>query len=561
MSVIKFRKGWFISLLFLLLHFDAFSQLLAPGTPILDEFSRRQQLINPGKAADPERLAIRPILADAVGLKKTSDSKKKLFEFSVLPLFINQTINTQRPYGWGDFGIPPGRGFQHYLSGGFFASLGFLNLQFQPEVVFAQDKPFQGFSDGFSPAVQRARFHYWNNDDTPETFSDGGYSRFWWGQSSLTASFGAFEIGASTRSIWWGAGQWSSLTFSNNAESFPHFTLNTTRPAKTPIGNFEGQVLVGRLENSGREASQIPQLNDRYFLPFNGDWRYLNALMLSYQPKWVPGLFIGFLRTFQQYDENRGDTFRDYMPIFDAFQKKNFFEDGNTLAFDNEARDQQAVIFLRLVNKEAKAEIYGEYGRRDHSYDWREALMNPEHARAYLMGFQKLFSLKKENKYFQIRGEMTQHQESVNRYIRYEGLGGRTSWATHYQVRGFVNRGQPLGTGIGTGSNSQTLEFSFVEEFDKLGIIVERIANHQDFYYRAFGQQKEVQPWVDLSAGLIFDKRWNNFLLGSKLQLVNGRNYQWQSADNSSPEFPSGNHLLSFHGNLQLVYLWDYKNK
>ena len=104
MSVIKFRKGWFISLLFLFLHFEAFSQLLAPGTPVLDEFSRRQQLINLGKAADPERLAIRPILADAVGLKKTSNSKEKLFKFSVLPFFINQIINTKDPYGWGDFG-------------------------------------------------------------------------------------------------------------------------------------------------------------------------------------------------------------------------------------------------------------------------------------------------------------------------------------------------------------------------------------------------------------------------------------------------------------------------
>ncbi|WP_073094465.1 capsule assembly Wzi family protein [Cyclobacterium lianum] len=560
MLVINFRKWWVFTFIFLLFHINAFSQVLAPGTAILEEFSRRQQVIDSEETAEKEVLSIRPQITAEIGSKNKSESKRSHSEFSILPLVSNQIFNGQRPYGWGDFGIPPGRGFQQYLSGGIFARLGFLNFQLQPEFVFSQDKPFKGFPESFSPAVKRARFHYWNNDDTPETFSDGGYNRFWWGQSSFTASFGAFEIGVSSRSVWWGPGQWSSLTFSNNAESFPYLTLNTIKPAKTPIGNFEGQVLVGRLENSGREASQIPQLNDRYFLPFEGDWRYLNGFMISYQPKWVPGFFLGFLRTFQQYNENRGDKFRDYFPIFDAFQKKNFFEDGNTLTFDNEARDQQAVIFFRLVNKAANAEVYAEYGRRDHSYDWREAVMNPEHARAYLMGFQKLFSLTKENKFFQIRGEVTQHQESVNRYIRYEGLGGRTSWATHYQVRGFVNRGQSLGTGIGTGSNSQTLEFSVVEEFDKLGIIVERIANHQDFYYRAFGQQQEVQPWVDLSAGIIFNRRWDNVLLGSKLQLVNGKNYQWQSAGNSTPEFPAGKHLLSFHGNLHLVYLWNFSN-
>ena len=38
---------------------------------------------------------------------------------------------------------------------------------------------------------------------------------------------------------------------SNHAEGFKHITFNTIKPIKTFIGNFEWQVITGRLENSG----------------------------------------------------------------------------------------------------------------------------------------------------------------------------------------------------------------------------------------------------------------------------------------------------------------------
>ena len=38
---------------------------------------------------------------------------------------------------------------------------------------------------------------------------------------------------------------------SNHAEGFKHITFNTIAPIKTIIGNFEWQVITGRLESSG----------------------------------------------------------------------------------------------------------------------------------------------------------------------------------------------------------------------------------------------------------------------------------------------------------------------
>ena len=519
---------------------------MAPGTPVLEEYGRREQLLsNSLDSLKPQ--GFRPDLSIKALFAKPEENTQKVYGFSVLPVQSKIQYNSKRPYGYGGYGMHNGRGYEQYLSAGLYGYLGFLHLQLQPEFVYSQNKSYQGFSSDFPIEVLLDRFHFWNRNDRPELLAKGNSNSLWWGQSSLTAKFGGFETGISTRSIWWGPGQWNSLTFSGNAESFPHLTLNSHRPLKTFLGHFEGQLIVGRLESSGMAASQNDGLNERFFLPLDEDWRYLNAIMINYQPKWVPGLFLGFSRTFQQYNDKRGTQFRDYMPIFD---------DGNSVAFDSEARDQQATLFMRFVNKKAKIEIYGEYGRRDHALNWRDAILNPEHSRAYLMGFQKLVTLAKQNTYLQIRSEILHQQESVNRYIRYLGLGGRTSWATHYQVRGFTNRGKALGSGIGTGSNSQTFEVSAVEGFNKLGIMVERIANHQDFYYRAFGQDEKTLPWVDFTLGVLADRQWNNFLVGSQFQLVNGKNYQWQSDPLSTSAFPKNKSMLSFHGRIHLVYLW-----
>ncbi|MCS4433110.1 capsule assembly Wzi family protein [Aquiflexum gelatinilyticum] len=550
-----------ISLITLQFSFQsAFGQFIPAGTPMVEEFIRRNQIISDNTKSS---FLLRPILLDQIdsssNLVSFENSKNGVENF-ILPFQSITTFNSDRPYGRSDFGMIPNVGLQQYISGGIFVKWKFLNFQFQPEIVIAQNRAYKGFSDDFEQPILVDRFHYWNYDDSPERFGKNEFFEIWLGQSNFTINHGAFELGISSRNIWWGPGQWNSLTFSNNAKSFPHFSLNTTKPAKTFLGNFEGQVVVGKLKNSGLGPSQNQSLNDQYFDQFTGDWRYLNGITVSYNPKWIPGLFFGISRTFQQFNKNRGNTFDDFFPIFQVFQKEKFINSSNPTQIDDEARDQQATIFGRFYNVNAKFEIYFEYGRRDHAFNWREFLINPEHARAYLIGFKKLVALRKNNKFLQLRGEITHQQESVNRYIRYLGLGGDASWHTHYQVRGFVNHGQPLGVGIGTGSNIQTLEFAIVENFNKLGVIFERLENHQDFYYRAFGQQNEHQPWIDLSIGFLFDKRWENLLFSSRLQVINGKNYQWQLDEKSTPEFPKGENLLSLHSQISLVYFFNKQN-
>jgi len=547
----------------------SFAQTLPAGSPVLEEALRRKQLL--GELDSGISFNLRPLRLNFLNGEAVYGEEYDFFKegyplgtvsretprmaFAILPLQNTIQFNSVRPYGWGNGIMIPNVGGQNYTTAGVSFKFRFLNVQLQPEVLWAQNRSWNGFPDDFSAAITRYRFSSWNYGDHPERFGEGAYSKIGWGQSKVSLSAGAFEIGASTENIWWGPGQFNALIFSDNARGFKHLSLNTTRPAKTFLGSFEGQLLIGRLEPSGFDPSQHPELNQQYFRSLPTDWRYLNGLSVSYQPKWVPGLSLGLNRTFQQYNEGRGDAFGDWFPVFEVFTKESLFEDGNTVDYDTKGQDQQVAVFGRYVFPRARAEFYFEYGRRDHALNWREFTLNPDHARAYLLGFGKLFTLPARDKLIQVRAEMTQQQESVNRYIRYPGTTGGASWHTHAQVRGFTHYGESMGVGIGTGSNVQTLEVALVDRLNKYGIRLERLANNQDFYYKAFGQQQERQPWVDLSLGLLADYQVERLIVSTQLQLINSLNYQWQLDARSTPEFPVGKDKFSLMAQAHLIYL------
>ncbi|MEN2283889.1 capsule assembly Wzi family protein [Algoriphagus sp. SE2] len=486
---------------------------------------------------------------------------KNEISIELSPLNSLSRINTGRPYGWNDYGLNPNVGYQQYLSSGVKSKWKFVTLNFQPEIYYNSNLKYDGFPDDLDSDQVTDRFQALNKGDYPEYFGRGNNFNVWWGQSKLALNYGAFEFKLSTENIWWGPGQWNALVFSNNARSFPHLSINTVKPAKTFLGDFQGQLLIGSFKDSGLAPLINQAYNDRYFKSFNGDFKYLNAIMISYNPKWVEGLHLGFTRTFQVYNDLRGNTFYDWFPVFEGFQKKNFFENGNTIDFDRNGRDQQVTIFGRYVSKKAKSELYFEFGKRDHNYSWREFLLNPEHARAFLLGFNKLFSLPNSGQFIQVKSEITQQQESINRYIRYPGLKGNNSWATNTLARGFSNFGQAMGVGSGLGSNVQTIEISKIKSFNKIGFMFERLENNQDFYYKAQLQNTERKPWIDLSLAFLFDKQFDKILLSSKLQVIRARNYQWQLDPASTPDFPTGKNLTSVMGQVSAIYFWNKKNQ
>jgi len=519
---------------------DVTAQSLQTNIPVLEEYLRRSQVLG---EYNYHGFLLRPIsfLDSSSIIHKNFEFKNlvngKNGKIKLLPFYSSTGYSHGSPYPEVS-NFVMAKGLQIYASGGFFASIGPFSFQFQPELIYAQNQYYQ---TGFSKST---------NTEQLERFGEGVYKKILPGQSSVRLNLGAFSLGASTENIWWGPGQFNSLLFSNNAFGFEYLTFNTRKPAKTIIGRFEGQLLVGRLLGSDLSTSSVEGLLD--------DWRYMNGISFSYQPKWIPGLYIGASRVFQQYNSYKGNSFEDYFPIFEGLQKERLLEDfEDPSVFDKKGIDQQLTGFVRYVNSKAKTELYFEYGRRDHAYNWREAILNPEHARAYLFGFIKLFEVK-DDAFIQLRGEVLQQQESIHIIIRYDGTGGDTNWGGHGTVlHGFSHKGQMLGPGVGPSSNVQTLEGAWVKGFKKIGIRLERLNRHQDIYQKRFPDPSEQGRWVDLSARLLADWQWNNLILSSNINFVNSLNYQWQLAPESTPDFPSGENVFSLHSQVSLIYLFN----
>ncbi len=530
--------------------FSSQAQVFQNTLPLERELSRRYSYFLKDSAEYDFRYSI---LADG------EEKRKEKVSFSITPVQVFYRFNQRPNFGWDDRGVLPVKGSQTYISSGLNLNWKFLKLELNPELVLGNGSNIPDFLQDWPESRINDFYFDLNYGDFPQSFGDLFYHKIWWGQSKLVAQVGAFEAGVSTKNIWWGPGQWNSLTFSNNAAGFPHITINTTKPAKTFIGGLEMQVLMGRLGSSNLGGTSIEELDEQFFLPLKSDWRYLNALSLTWHPKWVDGISVGFSRTVQQYSETLTGRFIDLFPVFQGFQKKQFFENGNTVNFDRNGQDQQFTVFGKFKNKPLKLEIYFEFGRRDHAFTWREFVLNPEHARAYIIGFYKLIKSSNPKHDIQVRSEITHQQESVNRYIRYLGLGGLSSWHMHHQARGFTNFGQPLGVGMGPGGNLQTLEVSWVNNLEKRGFVLERLENRQGFFNRAFGQQNIYKPWIDLSLGFLYDRQFNNLLLSSKLQLIHARNYQWQLHPDSTPLFPKGQNLTSMMAQVSAIYFWNKK--
>ncbi|PRY88357.1 capsule assembly Wzi family protein [Mongoliibacter ruber] len=557
----SYRLRSILLFIFGLQLFSLNAQQIPAGWTIMEEVARRNALLDTSTSSGYSFL-LRPLdleymdLMDSTFLVKelVSGGKKKDFSIGLLPLYQNVKFVTGRTYGLNLGAMSRTAGLQSYTSAGIYMKYKFLHLQVQPELISSQNSSFTGFDPQESTRINNLYFSILRRSNQPERPHGGAYSRAFLGNSSLTARIGSIEAGLSTAGLFWGPGQFAGLIFGNAAPSFPYLTLNTFKPAKTFLGNFEFQMISGVIRTYEGLLSQSPELNNISRGEGPGD-KYVNALSVTYSPKWIPGLHVGANRIFQESFTTLGNDFISLFPVFMGITKEStsiLEEEQVTGQIDPD--DQQISVFARYQFKKAKAELYFEYGRRDHNLNWREFILNPEHARAYLFGFNKLFDLP-NGEHIQVRSEILQQQESINRSIRYlSGFGA--SWATHSRQYGFGNLGQNFGSSIGTGSNSQTMEVSWVKGFSKLGLLLERVERNADFFYAVSTFAPVSKPWVDLSGGVIFAHHWQNLIFSGRLQAIRAYNYQWQgSFPSEATLFPASNqNKNSLLGLMNMVY-------
>lgn len=504
------------------------AQIQTSYTQLFDEVARNLQ--SNGKLNPLLSFCVRPVYnadsfylhlikkADYSSKLRSPDSLQPSRNFLLLPVTLKQQYNSHHPYGWNDGSMIPAKGYQTQLSSGVFLKKGMISLQLAPEIIFAQNSSFSTFPLQQNDSIWKSYYNIvLNQIDDPEQFGKGTYFKVFPGQSALRVNYHKLSLGLSAENLWWGPGVRNSLLMSNNAPGFLHLSFNSLQPVSSAIGSFEWQLVSGKLKGSNIVPDTLRTFNGQslYVSKQNGT-RYLNGLVVTWQPQWTPGLFVGFSRVFYQYLSDVPSSFDGYIPVFGKFFK------GGLSNEDAKKRDQMISFFFRFILPREKAEFYAEYGRNDHSQNARDFLVEPEHSRAYIIGFSKTFDRSKKD--VRLFGEITNLQIPSTSLLR-----AQESWYAHYQVRhGYTNFGQVIGAGIGPGGSSQTIGLQWGETFNKIGGSIERVVHNNDFYYNAFAPSEQWQKhWVDISLNL--NKSWvrKRIVYNAELSFINSLNYQW----------------------------------
>lgn len=512
------------------------AQSLPVGTVAIEDYYRRAQLL--GEADSSVSFMIRPLFPklsfrakdvfyqdstekryNLINSPSLYKSKNGRLNISLLPLSAQTQFNSNHPYGWNDGAMIPAKGLQSLVSAGIYLEYGMLSVQFRPEVDLAVNGKFDNFNPATFGIIVAKYYDLYNNIDLPARFGNNEIGKAYWGQSSIRLNYKDFSFGLSTENLWWGPGVRNSLLMSNTAAGFKHLTLNTRKPIKTAIGSFEGQIIAGRLENSGYGVLQ-PEweyFGSTLYVPKADEWRYLSGLAVTWQPKWVSGLFLGLTRSSQLY-HNDLSGFGDYLPFFSSSTNVNV----NTIPGK---RDSRSSVFMRWLWPEENAEIYFEYGKDNISGTIRNYVLEAARKRAYIFGVRKLVPFNKSRGENVVIGiEATQLQQTNASDIR-----NAESWYINKYVRqGYTNRGEILGAGIGPGANLQSLDVSWVKGLKRIGIQLERYVHNNDFYNYAYESDKDSRRhWTDLSVSFNGDWNYKNFIFNAKLMGVNSLNYQW----------------------------------
>ena len=422
---------------------------------------------------------------------------------NLLPFNYLQQFNSRRPLAYADGVFFPTRGWNFYYSAGVQLQYkGFLAI-LRPEFTWASNIDFPVFPNDHFPIVWKYYYDWQNKIDQPEQFSGAPLRKLLTGQSRIQFAHKGVAIGVSTENLWWGPGRHNALMLTNTAPGFPHITFHSNEPLITPIGTLEWQFLVGRVKPSGLLPLNPMSSYDRVFLhdPKVPDGnRSVQGGIVTWQPKWVKGLFLGVDGIAMKYTE---------------YTKRS---------------SKMGSVFMRYVMPKEETELYFQYGRHD-KFASPINIFQDTVPRGYIGGIRKLIPLRKSSHkadYIQIGLEITQLQSPTRSQIQRSD-----SWYTDAEIRhGFTHEGQLLGAAIGPGSNAQRLDIAYINNDLKIGIELDRWLHNTDFYYNLnvnSGARDFNRHWVDLMASLVWNIPIKKVMFFGQFSAIRAINYQWKS--------------------------------
>lgn len=495
-------------------------------TGIIRSGNAQNGLVNDIALQDTGRLGQLTSAKDQINIdshfSKIKNRKWPEFRFDMFSASL--LYNTKLPYGYNDGSLYPSVGLQQQYSLGVSTKWGKFFLRLQPEIVTAANLNPDGLPDDFDKPNYWPRYYekVANVIDLPGRFGTAPIIKLFAGQSSFRYNTSHLSFGISTENIWWGPGLYHSLVMTNNAPGFLHFTLNTAKPWVTSIGSFEGQVIVGQLENSEEEPMENSNMYARpNYSPKPDKQRLLTGMTLTWQPKWLKNFYIGLANAGYMY-KNETQGIVDFLPSTNYWKKSG--------------RPALGSLFMRYVMPTDQAELYFEYGSANKSATLFNIFADSVPS-GYVGGVRKLVKLGGKKGYIAFTGEVVYMQMPDARLIWIQtnpGLPSKTSsWYTDSIVRhGYTNKGQMIGSAVGPGSNSQILDVSWIKGTNRIGFQFERVVHNNDYYYYNYFNGLPYQGpnnlyWVD--ANIALHARWvfKNFTVATQIKSISALNYGW----------------------------------
>ena len=407
--------------------------------------SRELRHILPADSAHPWRLKFESVAKDP-----------RKIEFGLIQPSLAFRYNSSFAYGSNDGPIWAGRGVTSAVQAGFYAGWGPVSLVVAPMAFRASNQDFEIIPNGASGYAAFGNPQF-GSVDRPERFGDSPYQQVDPGQSTLRVDLPFVTAGASTANQEWGPGQELPIILGNNAAGFPHLFAGTSEPVDLYIAKLHAKVIWGELLQS--DYSSVTGAEHYVSRAEPGTKRFTTGLVFSIQPRGLTGLEIGGTRFFHSIWPRSGIPRSYVTKAFEGILKKDLppnviqdprFPRDESLGI---ADNQLASIFARWVLPHSGFEMHFEYGREDHSYDFRDLQQEPDHARAYTIGARKVFSFK-PNTMTAARVEIMNFQLPQLERYRDEG-----EMYVHGLIRqGHTYKGQLLGAdvGVGTGAGSVT---------------------------------------------------------------------------------------------------------
>ena len=353
--------------------------------------------------------------------------------FSVIRPELRLIENTAAPFGSNDGAVWAGRGLTSALHGGIELRAGPLTVVLDPVFFRAENASFAlepvdagapgstKYNDPVTPG----------NIDLPQRFGDGAYQRFDPGQSTIRLDLFGLAMGATAANEIWGPAISSPIVLGDNAAGFERVFFGTSRPANIGIGRLHGRLFLGRLGQSAWSP-----------IDTTGGKRLASGIVVVYEPRGLPGLELGVTRFFHRFWPSGGLSASDLFIPFEGFLKQGLKGKDNPTDAGGTPDNQLASAFARLRLPRSGIEVYGEYGREDHSANVRDLIGEPDHASAYTLGFMRAWPGAQPDKLTTARVEVTNGRVS-------KLVGGRSELLFYEHAvidQGHTQNGQLLGS-------------------------------------------------------------------------------------------------------------------